>query len=89
MYIWPDNNTFLVEGIRHHFGGLMINIFRSRLSSSTSVAKNINYFYLKLVESVQNARLILVTDKKMTAIAHYWFYNDVRNHYQFNYLLWR
>lgn len=21
-------------------------------------------------------RLILVTDKKMTAIAHYWFYND-------------
>lgn len=39
--------------------------------------KNINYFLSdNWLDQFKNMRLILVTDKKMTAIAHYWFYND-------------
>ncbi|HID3223405.1 TPA: helix-turn-helix transcriptional regulator, partial [Enterobacter cloacae] len=39
--------------------------------------KNINYFLSEnWLDQFKNMRLILVTDKKMTAIAHYWFYND-------------
>ncbi|CAM6369336.1 MULTISPECIES: helix-turn-helix transcriptional regulator [Enterobacter cloacae complex] len=76
-YIWPDNNTFLVEGIRHHFGEVNDKYISQPVVIIDFSHKNINYFLSEnWLDQFKNMRLILVTDKKMTAIAHYWFYND-------------
>ncbi|MEB7566496.1 helix-turn-helix transcriptional regulator [Enterobacter mori] len=76
-YIWPDNNSFLVEGIRHHFTDVNDKYITQPVVIIDFSHKNINYFLSdNWLDQFKNMRLILVTDKKMTAIAHYWFYND-------------
>lgn len=76
-YIWPDNNSFLVEGIRHYFTDVNDKYITQRVVIIDFSHKNINYFLSdNWLDQFKNMRLILVTDKKMTAIAHYWFYND-------------
>lgn len=76
-YIWPDNNSFLVEGIRHYFTDVNDKYITQPVVIIDFSHKNINYFLSdNWLDQFKNMRLILVTDKKMTAIAHYWFYND-------------
>ncbi|HHA2008282.1 TPA: helix-turn-helix transcriptional regulator [Enterobacter mori] len=76
-YIWPDNNSFLVEGIRHFFTDVNDKYITQPVVIIDFSHKNINYFLSdNWLDQFKNMRLILVTDKKMTAIAHYWFYND-------------
>ncbi|EPK4274202.1 helix-turn-helix transcriptional regulator [Enterobacter mori] len=76
-YIWPDNNSFLVEGIRHYFTNVNDKYITQPVVIIDFSHKNINYFLSdNWLDQFKNMRLILVTDKKMTAIAHYWFYND-------------
>ncbi|MGK3227031.1 hypothetical protein ACCW94_18290 [Enterobacter soli] len=76
-YIWPDNNSFLVEGIRHYFADVSDKYISQPVVIIDFSHKNINYFLSdNWLDQFKNMRLILVTDKKMTAIAHYWFYND-------------
>ena len=76
-YIWPDNNSFLVEGIRHHFTDVNDKYISQPVVIVDFSHKNITYFLSDdWLDQFKNMRLILVTDKKMTAIAHYWFYND-------------
>lgn len=76
-YIWPDNNSFLVEGIRHYFTDVNDKYITQPVVIIDFSHKNINYFLSdSWLDQFKNMRLILVTDKKMTAIAHYWFYND-------------
>lgn len=76
-YIWPDKNSFLVEGIRHYFGDVNDKYVSQPVVIIDFSHKNINYFLSEnWLDQFKNMRLILVTDKKMTAIAHYWFYND-------------
>lgn len=76
-YIWPDNNSFLVEGIRHHFTDVNDKYITQPVVIIDFSHKNINYFLSdNWLDQFKNMRLILVTDQKMTAIAHYWFYND-------------
>ncbi|STQ13978.1 regulatory protein LuxR [Enterobacter cloacae] len=68
---------FLVEGIRHHFGEVNDKYISQPVVIIDFSHKNINYFLSEnWLDQFKNMRLILVTDKKMTAIAHYWFYND-------------
>ena len=77
-YIWPDNNSFLVEGIRHYFTDVNDKYITQPVVIIDFSHKNINYFLSdNWLDQFKNMRLILVTDKKMTAIAHYWFYNDM------------
>ncbi|WP_368745997.1 helix-turn-helix transcriptional regulator [Enterobacter hormaechei] len=76
-YIWPDNNSYLVEGIRHYFECVSDKYISQPVVIIDFSHKNITYFLNdSWLEQFKNMRLILVTDKKMTAIAHYWFYND-------------
>ena len=76
-YIWPNNNSFLVEGIRHYFTDVNDKYITQPVVIIDFSHKNINYFLSdNWLDQFKNMRLILVTDKKMTAIAHYWFYND-------------
>ena len=76
-YIWPDNNSYLVEGIRHYFECVSDKYVSQPVVIIDFSHKNITYFLNNSwLEQFKNMRLILVTDKKMTAIAHYWFYND-------------
>lgn len=76
-YIWPDNNSFLVEGIRHYFTDVNDKYITQPVVIIDFSHKNINYFLSdNWLDQFKNMRLILVTDKKLTAIAHYWFYND-------------
>lgn len=80
FYIWPDNNPYLVEGILPYFCEISDKLISQPIVVIDFNHKNANYFLSKdWLENFKNMRLILVSDKKMTAIAHYWFYNDTMN----------
>ncbi|MEA3841761.1 hypothetical protein VBL27_24380 [Enterobacter cloacae] len=77
FYIWPENNSFLIEGILQYFSDINSKIISQPIVVIDFNYKNINYFLSNnWLAQFRNSRLILITDKKMTAIAHYWFYND-------------
>ncbi|MDS4039459.1 hypothetical protein RKI04_24875 [Citrobacter amalonaticus] len=77
FYIWPNNNSFLVEGILPYFLELSEKLILQPVVIIDFNHKNIRYFLSgEWLQSFKGMRLILVADKKMAAIAHYWFYND-------------
>ncbi|WP_409247859.1 hypothetical protein [Enterobacter hormaechei] len=77
FYIWPENNSFLIEGILQYFNNITVKIISQPIVVIDFNYKNINFFLTNSwLDRFKNARLILITDKKMAAIAHYWFYND-------------
>lgn len=77
FYIWPENNSFLIEGILQYFNNINAKIISQPIVVIDFNYKNIHYFLSNnWLDQFRHSRLILVTDKKMAAIAHYWFYND-------------
>ncbi|WP_235501698.1 hypothetical protein [Trabulsiella odontotermitis] len=77
FYIWPDNNSYLVEGILPYVREVNDKLISQPIVIIDFNHKNIDCFLSKnWLDCFKNMRLILVADKKMTAIAHYWFYND-------------
>lgn len=77
FYIWPENNSFLIEGLLQYFSNINSKVISQPIVVIDFNYKNINYFLTNnWLSQFKNSRLILITDKKMAAIAHYWFYND-------------
>ncbi|MFK0372184.1 hypothetical protein ACIQT3_18705 [Enterobacter sichuanensis] len=77
FYIWPENNAFLIEGVLQYFTEINTKIISQPIVVIDFNYKNINYFLSNnWLAQFKNTRLILIADKKMAAIAHYWFYND-------------
>lgn len=77
FYIWPNNNSFLVEGILPYLRGINDRLISQPVVIIDFNHINIGYFLSEnWLNNFKGMRLILVSDKKMTAIAHYWFYND-------------
>lgn len=77
FYIWPENNSFLINGILQYFNSINARIISQPIVVIDFNYKNLNYFLSNnWLNKFKNTRLILITDKKMAAIAHYWFYND-------------
>ncbi|KFC07101.1 RmbA family protein [Trabulsiella guamensis ATCC 49490] len=77
FYIWPDNNSFLVEGMLPYFLDINDKLISQPVVIIDFNYKNIDYFLSKnWLDNFKRMRLILLSDKKTAAIAHYWFYND-------------
>lgn len=77
FYIWPENNSFLIKGILQYFSSINSKIISQPVVVIDFNYRNINFFLSNnWLDKFKNTRLILITDRKMAAIAHYWFYND-------------
>ncbi|MDR9889177.1 hypothetical protein O7047_02875 [Pseudenterobacter timonensis] len=76
-YIWPQDNQYLVDGIKE----ILFNS-TDRLIKHPVFFIDFNYHNLGLflsdnwLDPFKGTRLVLVTDKVMEPIAHYWFYHD-------------
>lgn len=76
-YIWPQENQYLIDGMQE-----ILFDSKERLIKQPVVFIDFNYHNLGLfltdswLDTFKGARLILLTDKVMEPIAHYWFYHD-------------
>ena len=75
FYIWPENNSFLIEGILQYFNNITVKIISQPIVVIDFNYKNINFFLTNSwLDRFKNARLI---DTSETIISTVIFHDDI------------